>query len=145
MLYDAWSTVHLPAGHNTARRSSTDNYEIVYFPIKIQGRQVFACLLGTVQCRQKHRQIAQEPRGWTVSGNHFTSAGSHLKRRAWKNRVEHMLDKAHFHECERSQIVCVWNTVFPHFTVKFKNRNIQRRIYVRIVFSILTLYKIKNT
>ena len=49
MLCDLWSISHLPAGHNTARRSSTDNYEIVSFPInKTQGTQVFICLLWTV-------------------------------------------------------------------------------------------------
>jgi len=49
MLYDLWITLHLPAGHNTACRSSTDNYEIVLFPInKTQGTPVFIWLLRTV-------------------------------------------------------------------------------------------------
>jgi hypothetical protein len=47
-----------------------------------------------------------------------------------------------------SDRVCVRNTVFPNFTVKFKKRNRQRRIYVRIISVFLfyshTLNKIKN-
>jgi hypothetical protein len=49
MFYDLRSTLHLPAGHNTASRSSTDNYEIVSLTInKTQGWQIFILLQRTV-------------------------------------------------------------------------------------------------